>query len=125
MVLIININNGIKEPTHGYQNFNTNHILIVSGYLKMYKYFHGLVIVWVNTILNHVNTTASLPWYEDSCMIYNDVGMVSAMRGSHFVVVVVDTSVVWIHDGIYLVFNIMVSIYHVRTFTPTLNYRSV
>jgi hypothetical protein len=27
MVSIININNGFKEPTHGYQNYNTGQIL--------------------------------------------------------------------------------------------------
>ena len=31
MVSIININNGSKEPTHGYQNCNTNKILIYGG----------------------------------------------------------------------------------------------
>ena len=33
MVSIINIYNGIKELTHGYQNCDTNHILIFGRYL--------------------------------------------------------------------------------------------
>ena len=35
MVSIININNGIKEPTCGYQNCNTSEILIFGGYAKV------------------------------------------------------------------------------------------
>jgi hypothetical protein len=28
------------------------------------------VIIWVNTILNHIDIKAVLPRYEDSCMVY-------------------------------------------------------
>ena len=35
VVSIININNGIKEPTCEYQNYNTNHILKFGMYLKV------------------------------------------------------------------------------------------
>ena len=34
-VSIININNGIKGPTHGYQNCNTTSILIFGRYVKV------------------------------------------------------------------------------------------
>ena len=39
MVSISNINNGIKEPTHGYQICNTNHIFILGVYLRPKKIF--------------------------------------------------------------------------------------
>ena len=35
MVSIIDISNGFKEPTCGYQNCNISHILLFSGYLKV------------------------------------------------------------------------------------------
>ena len=35
MESIIDINNGSKEPTLGYQNYNTSQILIFGGYLKL------------------------------------------------------------------------------------------
>ena len=28
------------------------------------------VIIWVNTILNHIDIKAVLPRYEDTCMVY-------------------------------------------------------
>jgi hypothetical protein len=35
MESIININNGDKTPTHGYQNYDTSQILISGGYVKV------------------------------------------------------------------------------------------
>ena len=35
MESLINIDNGIKEPTHGYQNCNISQILIFGGYVKV------------------------------------------------------------------------------------------
>jgi hypothetical protein len=40
MVSIININNGIKELTHGYQNYNTSETLIFDGNLKMREFLY-------------------------------------------------------------------------------------
>lgn len=37
---IIKINNNIKEPTHGYHNYDTNHILISGGYVKVRESLH-------------------------------------------------------------------------------------
>ena len=34
MVSIININSGIREPTRGYQNYNTSQLLIFGVYVK-------------------------------------------------------------------------------------------
>ena len=48
MVSIININNGIKEPTPGYQNCNTNQILMFGGYVQMREFLYILVVIWVN-----------------------------------------------------------------------------
>ena len=70
MVSIININNGIKEPTHGYQNCNTSQILIFGGYVKVRESLYTRVIIWVNTILNHIDTREFLPRYEGSCNVY-------------------------------------------------------
>ena len=55
MVSIINNNNGIKEPTHGYHNCNTNQILILDGYVKVRESLDIRVIIWVDTILNHID----------------------------------------------------------------------
>ena len=34
MVSVINSNEGIKEPTHGYQDCNTTHILVFGAYVQ-------------------------------------------------------------------------------------------
>ena len=70
MVSIININNGIKEPTSGYQNYITTQILIFGGHVKVRESLFIRVIIWVYTISNHINTMAILPRYDYSCMIY-------------------------------------------------------
>jgi hypothetical protein len=61
MVIIININNCINEPTHGYQNCNTSQILIFGGYLKVKESLYTQVITWVNSILKHIDTMTILP----------------------------------------------------------------
>ena len=40
MISIININNGIKEPTQGYQNCNTNQITIFGWYVRVREYLY-------------------------------------------------------------------------------------
>ena len=51
-VAIININNGTKEPTHGYQNCHISQLLIFcSGYVTVREYVYIQVTTWVNTIL--------------------------------------------------------------------------
>jgi len=69
-VLRININNSIKEPTSGYQNYSTNQRLILDGYLKVRKPFYAQVSSWVRSVLNHNNTRAILLRYEGVCMIF-------------------------------------------------------
>ena len=64
MVAIINIKNGIKEPTHGYQNSYTSQIFIFGGYVKVRVSSHSQG--WVTTILCHIDTTAILLKYESS-----------------------------------------------------------
>jgi hypothetical protein len=66
----ININNGIKDPIHGYQNRNTSQVLIFGGSVKMRESLCTQVSVWVNTILNHIDTRKIFPWYEGSCTVY-------------------------------------------------------
>ena len=70
MVSVINSNNRIKEPTHGYQNCHTSQLLIFVGYVKARESLYTRVIIWVDTILYHINTRAILPRYEGSCMLY-------------------------------------------------------
>ena len=74
MVSISNINNGIKEPTHGYQICNTNHIFILGGYLRLKKSLYTQVIIWISVILNHIDTKVILHRYDtcmkSCCMIY-------------------------------------------------------
>ena len=70
VVSIININDGIKEPTHGYQNCNISQILIFDGYVKMRESLYTQVIICVNTILKCIDTKVILPRYKSSCMVY-------------------------------------------------------
>ena len=70
IVSIININNSIKEPTHGYQNWNTSHILIFGGCVKVRDPLYTQVIIWVDAILNHIDTRANFPTYKSSSMVY-------------------------------------------------------
>ena len=73
MVSIININNGIEESTCGYQS--TNQIVIFGGHVKVRECLCIRVIVWVNTILKHVDIRAIyrsmkvLTWYIDQNVI--------------------------------------------------------
>ena len=69
-VVIININNGKKEPTCGYQNCNTSQILIFGGYVKVRESLYIRIIILVNTILAMNDTKVILPRSESSCMVY-------------------------------------------------------
>ena len=40
------------------------------GYVKVRKSLYTRVIIWVNTIPNHIDTRVILPRYESSCMGY-------------------------------------------------------
>ena len=66
MLLRININNGIKEPTH----CNTSQIHMFCGYVKVRESFYTQLISCVNTVPNHSDTKLILPRYECSCMMY-------------------------------------------------------
>ena len=68
---IININNGIKEPsTRGYQNCNTSQTLIFGDEYESKSIFAHLSYYWVKTILNHIDTRTISPKYERSCIVY-------------------------------------------------------
>ena len=58
IVSITNINNGVKEPTHGYPNCNISRILTFGGYVSVRESLFTQVLTWVNTILNHIDTRA-------------------------------------------------------------------
>jgi hypothetical protein len=49
MVSIMDINNGIKESTCRYQNYDTMQILICGGYAKVGESLYTQVIIWVTT----------------------------------------------------------------------------
>ena len=68
-IAIINNNDGIKELTHGYQNCNTSQMLMFGGYPKVEESYYSRVVIWVNIMLNHIDTRAILPRYEGSCMV--------------------------------------------------------
>ena len=68
-VTIINISNGIKEPIYAYQDCNISQILIFGGYVKVGESLYILVVIWVNIILNHIDTRAILPRHKDFSMV--------------------------------------------------------
>lgn len=45
VVSIINIDNGVKKPTHGYQNRNTNQILIFDECVDVKKHLSTQVMI--------------------------------------------------------------------------------
>ena len=55
-ISIFNINNGIKEPTCGYQICITNQIILVSVYAKVRESLYTQVVVWFSMILKHIDT---------------------------------------------------------------------
>ena len=44
----MDVNNNIKEPNYGHQNYNTSQILTFSGYVKARESLFNRVIIWVN-----------------------------------------------------------------------------
>jgi len=60
----------MKEINCGYQNFRSNQILIFGAYVEVRESLYTHVILWVYSILNHMDTRAILPRYEGSCMVY-------------------------------------------------------
>ena len=62
----------VKNPTYlGYQNRNTSQIFLFDGYVKVSEALIFLGTIWVDTILNHVDTTAILPrTHKSSWMVY-------------------------------------------------------
>ena len=63
------MNTCIKEPTCGYQNCNTNQILIFGGYLKVKESLNTQVIIWANIILKHIDTKRAIPKYVSFRMV--------------------------------------------------------
>ena len=59
-----------KNILDWYQNCNISQILILGGYLKMKESLYIQVIVWVNTILNHIDTRSLSPRCENSRMVH-------------------------------------------------------
>ena len=40
------------------------------GYIKVRESLYTRVIIWVNIVLNHIETIVILPRHKDSCMVY-------------------------------------------------------
>jgi hypothetical protein len=53
-----------------YQNLNTSQMLLFGGYIKIRESLHTQLYIWVNTILNYIDTTVNLPRHENSCIEY-------------------------------------------------------
>ena len=51
-VSVININNDIKEPTRGYQDYNTNQDVTFGKLSRCENLYTPLVIIWVNVMLD-------------------------------------------------------------------------
>lgn len=66
MVSIINIDNGIKALTCGYQNYNIRKIMIFGGYVEVRVSLQNGIHIQVNIILNHSDTWVILPRFEGS-----------------------------------------------------------
>jgi len=47
-----------------------SNIDIWCGYVKIGEYLYSLVVIWVNTILNHIDARSVLLRYEGFCMVY-------------------------------------------------------
>jgi hypothetical protein len=60
----------IKELISGYQNYNTNQILIFGGYVKVRGSLYSRTITWINIILSHIDIRVTFPRYECFCMVY-------------------------------------------------------
>lgn len=69
-VLLIDINNGIKEAIRGYHNWNSSQTWMFGGCVKVSESLYIQDASWVNSVLNHIHTGVSLPRYEGSCMTY-------------------------------------------------------
>ena len=62
------MNNGIKEPTCGYQNYSFKSNIDIGWVCQ-----HGIIYcvpIWVNAILAHVDTRIGLCRHDDLCMVY-------------------------------------------------------
>ena len=40
------------------------------GYIRVRESLYTQVIIWINIVLNHIETIVNLPRHEDSCMGY-------------------------------------------------------
>ena len=74
-VSIINIYNNIEEPTCGHQNCNSSQILIFGGYDQVRESLYTRVIIWVITILNHIDTMGVLAWCIDLNGVENKIAV--------------------------------------------------
>ena len=51
-----NVHNDIKATTRGYQNCDTNQILMFGGCLQVRESLYIWVVIWAHTIVNHIDT---------------------------------------------------------------------
>jgi hypothetical protein len=62
-VSIININNDIKKA----YSVNTNQIMVFDKLLKVSESLYSHIVIWINTILNPIDTRTNLLRFEGSC----------------------------------------------------------
>jgi hypothetical protein len=58
-----------KNLLMGIENCSSGHTLIFGGYVKVRESLYTRGVIWVNTILNPIDTRAILPRYEGPCMV--------------------------------------------------------
>lgn len=68
MVWMINVHIGIQAPICGYQNCYTSQVLIFGWHQKVRQSL--CTIMWAKSILNHIDTRASLPRNKGSYIVF-------------------------------------------------------
>ena len=80
MVSIINISNGIKEPTCGHQNCDTEQMLIFGGYVKVTEYSYAQVLYLGqhhSKLCWHLCMVCRTNWYKNNNTSKNHTRLVS------------------------------------------------
>ena len=70
MKSIITTYNDIRGPTRRQKICNTRQLLICGAYVNVGEFLDTRDIIWVDPILNRMDTQTILPRHEGSCMVY-------------------------------------------------------
>lgn len=66
----MNDNNGIKEPTCEYPNWNTNQMLIFCGYVEVRESLYAWIFISTSIVPSYIDVMVNLRSYEDFKMVY-------------------------------------------------------